>query len=297
LTMEQLILNLAEKEKVTPDKKQLDERKKELNGALTDRGRTLGELLQQSGIGHPELDDRLKPELAQINVLQKYVQLPESKVRAAYDQATTLLPANQKFMSAFYLPQSIRLYAILNPDQNKINDAARQLKNGTTFQTVAAQFSQDETTKARRGEIGWVEKPDQVRRPLPNVPQAIYQRAFVLKEKEISPPFFVASGKVQGRVVGQWVILKAEAVKPARMQPYDHVKGVIRDKLLNDAAGKNEKLKDLFQKMMKEAKVEVNLPGYKEFFKNYWTEIQKTKTPGVGAAGATGGAAPAGGTR
>jgi len=273
LTMEKLILELAEQENVTPDQEQIDERKNELNGALADRGRTLENLLQQGGLSDPELDERLKPELAQINILQKYIRIPDSKVRAAYNQATAALPADQKYMSAFYLPQSVRLYAILNRDQKKINDAARLLKKGVTFQTVVEQFSQDETTRAKSGEIGWVEKPDKIRRPLPDVPAVIYQKAFQLKAGGVTPPFMAG---------GRWIIVKAITVKAARMQPYDHVRGVIRDKLLNDAAATNPELKDLFQKMMKDAKVEVNLLGYKEFFENYWAEVQK-KTPAVGA--------------
>lgn len=301
---EELLLELAEKEKVTPTEEQLEERKKELNGALNDRSQDLAAMLQRAGMTVKDLEERLKPELAQTNLIAKYVKIPDEEVKKTYDQATTGLPNDQRHRSAFYLPASAKLYGILNPDKEKIMAAKKQLDNGVAFGVVAEQYSDDEQTKRNRGEIGWVNKPDEVRPAPPGVPAEVYDKAFTTPKGKITEPF---------QASGQWMILRVEDRKEARMQPFDHVKGVIRDRMLRQRAAENEQIVKLLgpvvntqmgpqlslANLRKDAKVDVTLPAYKPVFENYQEQLKKLPQPSVTerATGAGGDqpAAPGGG--
>lgn len=275
---EQLMLDLAKKEGVLPDQKQLDERKRELNGSLTDDGRDLTALLNQSGMSHQELDERLKPDLAQMNVLAKYIKVPDADVRKAYEEATKL-PNDQKFRSVFYVPESVHLFGILNKDKNQILKAQKQLQNGIAFGVVAEQYSEDVTTKRKRGEIGWINRPDQARPAIRGVPPEIYQTAFKLKAGQTSQPFQAA---------GQWVLLRAEDRREAKMKSFDHVRGVIRDRILQSKAPQNDKVRKVFEDLQKNIKIDVTLPAYKELFK----QIAAQLAPKAGAPTTTTPSAP-----
>lgn len=272
LIMEQLLLDLAKKEGVSPTKEQIDERKKELNGALGDRGSNLQELLtNQAGMTHKELDERLKPEIAQINIIQKYVKVPDSRIRKEYETATKL-PADKQYMSMFFLPEAAKVSGIVCKTKDKIMQAKKDLDNGVSFSVTSAKYSDDPNTKQSRGVIGWIPRPDKARPAAQNVPPQIYQVALSTKVGDVSAPFQAA---------GEWVILKVDQRREPHMQPFDHVKGVIRDRIIQFEGSKNKKVAELFQNLRKNAKVDVSMPDYKAFFKNYWLQMQKT-APGVG---------------
>ena len=270
---EQLMLDLAKKEGVLPKQEQLDQRKRELNGSLTDDGRDLTALLNQSGMSHQELDERLKPDLAQMNVLAKYIKVTDDEVKKAYQQATSLA-SDQKFKSIFFVPESVHLLGILNKDKDKIVKAQKQLANGISFGVVAEQFSEDPKTKSKRGEIGWIPKPDPARPAIPNVPAEIYEKAFSLKAGQTSEPF---------KAQGQWMLLRVEDKRAAKMKSYDHVKGVIRDRILQSKAASNEKVQKVFNDFQKDAKINVTIPAYKELFK----QIAAQLAPQAGATTTT----------
>lgn len=270
---EQLMLDLAKKEGVLPTDQQLKQRKRELNGSLTDDGRDLTALLNQSGMSHQELDERLKPDLAQMNVLAKYIKVTEDEVKKAYQQATDL-PNDKKFTSMFFVPESVHLLGILNKDKDKIVKAQKQLANGISFGVVAEQYSEDPTTRRKRGEIGWIPKPDPVRPAIQGVPPEIYEKAFSLKVGETSEPF---------QAGGQWVLLRVEDKRPAKMKPYEHVKGVIRDRILQSKAASNDKVKKVFDDFQKDAKINVTIPAYKALFK----QIAEQLAPKPGATTTT----------
>ncbi len=271
---ERLFLQLSEKENVLPTEEQLEERKKELNGALNDRGQDLTSLLSRSGMSHKELDDRLKPELAQTNVLAKMLKVSDDEVRKAYDQATTGLPKEEAFKSAFYLPESAKVYIIQNSDRNKILEAKKQLDSGVAFGVVAEKYSADENTKKNRGEIpGWVTKPDPVRPAPQGTPPEFYQKVFSMAKNSTSDPFAVTAGNTR-----QWVIVRVEDKKEARFQPFEHVKGVIKDRILQQKAQSDEKVVKLFSNLRPDAKVEVLLPNYKEVFKRVQENLQKQQS-------------------
>ena len=298
---EALFLQLAEKEGVMPDQAQIDERKKELNGALNDRGQDLATLLSRSGMSHKELDERLKPELAQMNVLAKHVKVTDEEVRQAYDNATRALPADQKYRSAFYLPESAKVYIIQCASRQKIMEAKKQLDQGMSFGVAAEKYSEDENTNKNRGEIpGWVNKPDPVRPAPQGTPPEFFQKVFSMSKGQTSEPFRVRVPLPDGQVSEQWLIVRVEDKKPARMQPFEHVKGVIRDRILQQKASQDKKLVKMFTDLRPDAKIEVLLPNYKEVFARVQENLQKQQTITEKAiTGGTGGtaapAAPGGG--
>lgn len=263
LINETLVLDLAKKEGVEPTEKQIEDRQRELNSALSDQNRNLNDLLQNSGMTTQELADRLRPEVAQLNILSKYVKVSDVDVKKAYDEA-----AKAGSKSRFYIPQSVKLSAIVTNTKEKAMDAKKALDSGVAFGTAADKFSDDPNTKKSRGDLGWVSKPDQFRPGPPGVPVEVYDHAFALKEGQVSAPFQVSKN---------WVILKAESVRPARMQPLSHVETAIRSVMLQQKAVSDKKIQDLFKNMRKTAEVSITLPGYDQFFKQYMTNLKKAE--------------------
>ncbi|MCC6483966.1 MAG: peptidyl-prolyl cis-trans isomerase [Armatimonadetes bacterium] len=263
LINETLVLDLAKKEGVEPTEKQVEERQKEMNAALSDQNRNLNDLLQNSGMTTQELGDRLKPEIAQINILAKYVKVSDADVKKTYDEAI-----QQGNRSRFYIPQSVKLSAIVTDTRQKALDAKKAIDSGVAFGTAAEKYSDDVNTKKSRGEIGWVSKPDQFHPAPQGVPPDIFTHAFALKDGQVSAPFQTGNN---------WVVLKAESVRPSRMQPLDHVKTVIRTVLLQQKAGGDKKLQDLMKNMVKNADVKITLPGYDQFFKQYMENLKKAQ--------------------
>lgn len=277
---EQLLMDLAKKEGVEPTQTELDARKKELNSYLTDRGTDLLTMLHGSGMQPKELDQRLMPQLAQINVLAKYEKLSEATVKNTYDEIIHA-PLDQRIRSIFYIPEAVHVYAIINPSKAKIDDAKKQLDNNVSFPVVVEQYSSD-SSKDRRGEIGWINKPDAVRPALQGVPPAIYEKAFSTKAGQTTAPF---------KAGNDWVILRVQEHRDGKIQPFDHVKSMISDRLLQVDAQRNKKLQEVFTNLRKNAKIDITLPGYRELFKNFQQQLNKPVGPGPQSSAG----APAGG--
>lgn len=88
----------------------------------------------------------------------------------------------------------------------KIKDIEAQLESGKAFAQVAMQSSDDKTTAAKGGDLGWVTRMQQ---------PALIQAASLLKPGQISTPFQTDEG---------WNIIKVMAVKSAQAPPFASVK-------------------------------------------------------------------------
>lgn len=80
---------------------------------------------------------------------------------------------------------SVHLYQILIKDQNRANDVLNQLKNGGNFEELAKKFSEDEGSKDKGGDLGFVQRGAIVSgKPMS---KEFEQAAFSLNTGEISP--------------------------------------------------------------------------------------------------------------
>lgn len=255
LIMEKLTLGLAEKLDVLPTQEQLDERIEQLTKAQEDRGQSLEAALERAGMTKADLADRLRPELSKTNIMARYIDIPESQVTSAYAQATTELAPDEKYRSAFYLPEQVRIAAIITETEEQIREAHQKLMAGENFVVVARDYSVDENTKDKGGEVGWVNRPDPARPAPQGVPAEVYDNAFKTDVGQYTQPF---------QAGGQWVVLSIKEHREARFQPLEHVRPIIYERLLYQKGNEDETVQALFEDYLKQAKVSVTLSAYKD---------------------------------
>jgi peptidyl-prolyl cis-trans isomerase D len=106
--------------------------------------------------------------------------------------------------------------------KRRIEDAAARVKKGEDFAAVVAAVSDDENTKARGGELGFVTEG--------LFDEAFATAALALEPGQVSEPVRSASG---------WHLVKAEEVVPAKKVSLDEARPEIaRELLVKDRAGR-----------------------------------------------------------
>jgi peptidyl-prolyl cis-trans isomerase D len=106
--------------------------------------------------------------------------------------------------------------------RKKIEEAAARVKKGEDFAAVVAAVSEDENTKARGGELGFVTEG--------LFDEAFAKAALALEAGQVSEPVRSASG---------WHLVKAEEVVPAKKVPLEAARlEIARELLVKERAGK-----------------------------------------------------------
>jgi peptidyl-prolyl cis-trans isomerase D len=99
--------------------------------------------------------------------------------------------------------------------RKKIDAAAARLQKGEDFAAVAAQVSEDASTKARGGDLGFVTE-GLVEKPFADA-------AFALAKGQVSAPVRTAAG---------WHLIRAEEVVAARKVPLEEARAVLAPELI-----------------------------------------------------------------
>ena len=106
--------------------------------------------------------------------------------------------------------------------RKRIEEAAARVKKGEDFAKVAAALSDDENTKARGGEVGFVSEG--------LFDEAFVKAAFALAPGQVSEPVKSASG---------WHLVQAEEVVPAKQIPLEAARlDIAKDLLVKERARK-----------------------------------------------------------
>jgi peptidyl-prolyl cis-trans isomerase C len=127
--------------------------------------------------------------------------------------------------------------------EDKAEDILKRIKSGEDFAKLASEFSDDQHSRKKGGEIGFITK-DRVTPDLGKV-------AFSLKVGEVSPVFETSFG---------FHILKVEERKEAVLEPFEKVEGKVRERVTEDF--KRAKASAFLEKAMKEAGVEINVKPF-----------------------------------
>ena len=147
----------------------------------------------------------------------------EEEIKAAYEKESAKVKQTER----------VRARHILVASEKEAIDIEAKLKAGSKFEDLAKQYSLD-GSKDYGGDLGYFTAPEMVK--------AFSDAAFLLKVGEISPPVKTDYG---------WHVIRMDDRKMGAAQPYDQVKGAIRNVLVRD------KVQALLASLQGTAKVEI----------------------------------------
>jgi peptidyl-prolyl cis-trans isomerase C len=166
-------------------------------------------------------------------------QVTEEQIKAAYDEESKKVAQTER----------VRARHILVGTEQEAKDIEAKLQAGEKFDDLAKKYSID-GSKDYGGDLGYFTAPEMV--------ADFSKAAFALKAGEISPPVKTDFG---------WHVIKLEDRKLGAAQPYDQVKGAIRNVLLR------KKVQETMETLRSTAKVEV----LDEDLKKYAADVAKKR--------------------
>lgn len=241
---EELIKQFAKEKGVEPTKEQID-KKIAFLGKQTQGGMAM--LLRQSGMTKEELQRKVTVEQSLINVIAKGITVSNVEAKKAYDQALTVKN------SPFKRPDQVMISIIATKTKDKIDKAYQELKKGTPFGTVASTQS-EHPTKVQQGKVG-----APLSRGIKGIPANILNAAFGQNVGDYTAPI---------KDVNEWIIVKTDVKRPARVTPYDEVRDAIKEQIALAKGNQKGGYKDDLQKYIKDAKITVNAERYKKIPEN-----------------------------
>jgi peptidyl-prolyl cis-trans isomerase C len=123
--------------------------------------------------------------------------------------------------------------------KKKAEDLLAKIRSGEDFEKLASEFSEDDGSKARGGDLGFLE--------MGSLPKPFEKVAFSLKPGEVGGPVETSAG---------YHIIKLEEKKDAGVWPLETVKEQVREKVLRQIV--NGKAKEYVEQVVKESKIEVH---------------------------------------
>lgn len=183
----------AEKKGIKISDKEIDDEMKQyidLNGGED----AFNSALEQSGVNKADIEKEI------VNYL-KIVKLLESKVKVTDDEIKTYFEENK---DSFNQQEQIQASHILVADEAKAKEVKAKLDAGEDFATLAKEYSTDEATKDKGGELGYFPKGQMV----PEFDNA----AFAMSVGQISDPVKTEYGyhiiKVTDKKEGKEAVLE-----------------------------------------------------------------------------------------
>lgn len=116
--------------------------------------------------------------------------------------------------SAYAEPEELCSAHILVPSRKEAEEVRAQLQNGADFAELARKLSKDPGSAARGGDLGCA--------ALGSLVPEFERAALSLRPGQISQPVKTQFG---------WHLILLKEIRPARVRPYDEVKGEIRSKI------------------------------------------------------------------
>jgi peptidyl-prolyl cis-trans isomerase C len=156
--------------------------------------------------------------------------ITEAEIKTAYDAETAKVTQTER----------VRARHILVATEKEANDIEAKLEGGAKFEDLAKQYSLD-GSKDYGGDLGYFTAPEMV--------AEFSKAAFALKQNEVSKPVKTEFG---------WHIIRLDDRKMGAAQPYDQVKGAIRNVLVRN------KIQEKLASLQGTAKVEIIDPDLKK---------------------------------
>lgn len=227
--LQQLVYEKILSKKYEVTDKELDTKIKELKDQFGDN---FEDALTQYGYKHEEdLKKAMKYGMLQEKVAMKSIKITDKELKEYYEN---------------YKPE-IKARHILVADVETANEVKAKLEAGEKFEDLSNQYSTDEVAKKNDGDLGWFGAGTMD----PDFEAAAYN----LKVEEISEPVKSSFG---------YHIIQITDKKEKKS--YDELKGDLENELKSSKLT-NEKINEIMQKELKEAKVKIRDKDLKDALK------------------------------
>jgi peptidyl-prolyl cis-trans isomerase C len=180
----------------------------------------------------------------------------DAEIKTAYDAETAKVTQTER----------VRARHILVATEKEANDIEAKLQAGGKFEDLAKQYSLD-GSKDYGGDLGYFTAPEMV--------AEFSKAAFALKQNEVSKPVKTEFG---------WHIIRLDDRKMGAAQPFDQVKGAIRNVLVRN------KIQEKLAALQGTAKVEIVDPDLKKAQAEAQAQQKLKKGQVAPTAGTDGGA-------
>ncbi len=233
---EELVLELAEKEKVSPTEAQIKERDDQAK-----KQPELAKNLKTSGLTKEQFKQMLRVEQAAFNLQTIGVTVSDKEIKDFYDKYKQNL---------FTRPEHAFLSIIVVKTKADVDKAMKMLGDNVDFGTVARSMSIDKTTASKDGRLDKA-----MIRGDHGVPAAIQSVVFNTPAGKYTKPI---------QVGGSFLICKVMERRTATTQKFDDVKYQIRQQLMvQKGVQKRVNLSEDMAKFRDNAKINVDIERYK----------------------------------
>jgi peptidyl-prolyl cis-trans isomerase C len=178
----------------------------------------------------------------------------EEEIKAAYDLEAARVEQTER----------VRARHILVNTEKEARDIAAKIEKGEKFEDLAKQYSLD-GSKEYGGDLGYFTAPEMV--------AEFSKAAFALKKGEVSQPVKTDFG---------WHLIKLEDRKMGGAQPFDQVKGAIRNILVR------KKVQQVVDETRRAAKVEILDPDLNKMIEELEKKRPASAEQGGDAAASSG---------
>jgi foldase protein PrsA len=265
MVLDAIVMQEAKRENVVPTDAEVNQRMQMIAQQLGQRGVTLEQFLQRSGITMEAARTEMRSDLARRNLLTKGLQINDQEVQKFYDE----------HKRDFTTPEQVKIHQLTVNTEREAKEARSDLKNAD-FGLVALSRSVDVFKQ-----VGGAVPPFSRGQPGLPVDPHVQQIAFTMKAGQISDPI---------KVSGRWVIIKVDEIIPAKTPTLAEMKELIREGLLQQKAQQTGRMDQMQQRLMtlrQNAEIEI----LDDQFKN---APQFQKRPAATPSTLPGGAVPPG---
>ncbi len=199
------------------------------------------EMLYQAALdaGYDQREDiKEKLEDARKRILQSEYFKEEIKDRGGAD-LEEMKAYYEEHKQEYTRPARAKVAHILLESEDQARKVLGELRGGADFAELAAKYSQDTTTKATGGELGWITAGGFIRNL--GKSEEFEKAAFALKPGEVSEPVKTLKG---------WHLIKLLEFEPESVKPFEEVKAEIANALLvteDDIRREYEENKDSYK--------------------------------------------------
>lgn len=232
---QELLLQAAKDRKISISKKDIEAQIKSLKTGYKDDA-AFKKALKDANMTQESLEEQLRMQMITQRLIESLAQsadISDAAVQKYYDTHKT-----QFTEKAAKRPAQI----LFRPEDKAVAEKVlAEIKSGGDFAALAKQYSIDETTKSKGGDLGWPGAP----RPT-EVEQAINS----LKVGQVS-------GLVQSSY--GWYILKVLEERPSRLKPLSEVKDQVKQLIAGEA--RSESYQKFITAERKKATIKVYVKG------------------------------------